>query len=443
MPTTVIKTIGPTGDYADFNAAQAAITAAGGSMVALDQIWRLRVQGGAEQIFTSIQKIDTVTFDATRYVVIEPVPGTGFNENGSKLTNAIAYNAANGAACRSTAADTSQWAFYFSGVSIVQGMQFKRDTQGNALRVATGTGFGVIQNCIIRYNQSAYEPAIQVGTLVVNTAVQVDLVQTNDPAVFSNRFASGTVIDSVTVMAQPGSATNGTLCDGSSSGPTVKNTAFFGLQRAAVNITPTFSNCSTDLSTLAGTANLTSQVAANQFVSTTTDLRVKAGAGLIGAGTRSATNTGDLDIVGASRSTTTPTIGAREYTSGTTAVTSDLTASFTISSSLTSVQSDMAASFQLQSAVINSLAATFTILANASVTVPIVNNTNTVQAAVTIPHVVVNRLSDRTQLLSLASQTTDGSGNLQITGLTAGTAVVVNGWNADGSWGFVWSGTAA
>jgi hypothetical protein len=56
----------------------------------------------------------------------------------------------------------------------------------------------------------------------------------------------------------------------------------------------------------------------NQFEnigSGTEDFRVKAGADLINAGVRDQTYTNDLDIVGTTRSLTTPTIGAWEYAS--------------------------------------------------------------------------------------------------------------------------------
>jgi hypothetical protein len=63
---------------------------------------------------------------------------------------------------------------------------------------------------------------------------------------------------------------------------------------------------------------LVSKTFSNQFQSITSgseDFRVKAGADLINAGVRDQTYTNDLDIVGTTRSTTTPNIGAWEFLS--------------------------------------------------------------------------------------------------------------------------------
>lgn len=127
---------------------------------------------------------------------------------------------------------------------------------------------------------------------------------------------------------------------------------------------------------------------------------------------------------------------------GTTVVQSDLVASYTISSSLTTITSDLAGSYQLLAAVSSDLAASYTIASNGTLTVPVVNNTNSSIVSTTIPHVVVNRVSDRTQVSSLASQATNSSGNLILSGLVTGTLYAVSGWNADGSAMFIWSGTA-
>ena len=91
------------------------------------------------------------------------------------------------------------------------------------------------------------------------------------------------------------------------------------------------------------------------------------------------------------------------------------------------------------------LSLTVNLLQNPQFTIAIVNKANTVQASVTIPRVIVSKLSDGTLILNLASQATDSSGNLKIqsASLTAGTDYVVTGWNADGSKAFVYKGTAA
>lgn len=68
--------------------------------------------------------------------------------------------------------------------------------------------------------------------------------------------------------------------------------------------------------------------------------------------------------------------------------------------------------------------------------VPALTNWNgSLQAGVTVPWISFCRLTDGVQVLVLADQVTDGSGNLSGTNaaLLAGTTYMVCGWNADGS----------
>jgi len=117
---------------------------------------------------------------------------------------------------------------------------------------------------------------------------------------------------------------------------------------------------------------------------------------------------------------------------GTTSVSNDLALSYSIGASTSPVSNDLALSYSILGS-------------SATLTVPMVNNTNTALASVTIPHVTVTKLSDRTQALSLASQTTNGSGQLVITStsIVAGTDYIVSCWNADGSSVGIAKGTAA
>lgn len=81
-----------------------------------------------------------------------------------------------------------------------------------------------------------------------------------------------------------------------------------------------------------------------------------------------------------------------------------------------------------------------------SLTIPVVNNTNTSQASVTIPKVSVQKLSDMLQPFApLTNQTVNGSGNLVIANgaLTYGASYIVVGSAADGSKLFVYLAVAA
>lgn len=66
---------------------------------------------------------------------------------------------------------------------------------------------------------------------------------------------------------------------------------------------------------------------------------------------------------------------------------------------------------------------------------PFKNKSGTVLASQSIAHVLVLNPSSRAVVLSLASQSTDGSGNLAISNadLVPGTGYMVAAWNSDGS----------
>lgn len=82
--------------------------------------------------------------------------------------------------------------------------------------------------------------------------------------------------------------------------------------------------------------------------------------------------------------------------------------------------------------------------ATATLTHAVRNNTNSALNSTTIPHVTVTRASDRVQVLSLADQVTNGSGNLIINSasLVAATTYITSCWNADGSLVGIERGTA-
>jgi len=83
--------------------------------------------------------------------------------------------------------------------------------------------------------------------------------------------------------------------------------------------------------------------------------------------------------------------------------------------------------------------------ANATLTVPVINNTESSRNSYTLPNVVVLKLSDRTLVLNLTNQATNSSGNLVLTSnlLVAATDYMVVSFNADGSLAGIVKATAA
>lgn len=145
-------------------------------------------------------------------------------------------------------------------------------------------------------------------------------------------------------------------------------------------------------------------------------------------------------VIAAFRSTTSTTPGAGDATAS--GVTMTATASLTAGSA--SGQTAGTASGVTLTGTASLIAGSASGSVNGTLTIPVVNNTDTPQNSITIPHVMVHRLSDRSPILSLASQATNGSGNMILvsSSLVAGTDYIATGWNADGSEAFIYKGTA-
>lgn len=328
MPTTIIKTIGPGGDFTTLQAAVTDTTVIPTNLVSADVLVRLQVRSGAELASTSVVDASSVsrTWDATRRIILEPYPGEGFADNGSKLTNALTYNASNGAAIKFTSGsstDTPAW--YLQGISEIRGLQFKYDDTGAGASRKLFRTDGKIVGCIIDAARPAgSETQIDCTGFSNNLFIGRGGYPSSAPAIIGTRFAGGWngATDGVQIVGNTFVVNNaGKLVGGNGNAPVVKDNALFGIASISTDwaITPTY--CATDMSSLSGTGNVANVLMSNQFQNATsggpfTDMRVKAGSVLINAGVRDAANTGDLDIVGSSRSTTTPTIGAWEYSSG-------------------------------------------------------------------------------------------------------------------------------
>ena len=322
MPTTITKTIGVGKDYASIDAwvAGAASTYPSG-LVAADVIWKgvLYKEGSGtnnEWVITAATTGYALTCDATRYYLLEAAPGQSFADNANKLTNALRYNNANGV---SISIPTNYvWLFDIGASSnlTVRNLQFKL---GNR-RLNTGLGEISIDKCIIEGEASA-EATVVFSSYITNTLVYVRNsgsristgVQLNNAAIINCTFIGS------------GAAHAFTLSGYSTTNNIFQNCAFFGFitgavdNAAKIDITNSTYNI-TDTASLGWTAtgNQVSKTFANQFQnigSGTEDFRVKAGADVINAGIRAQTYTNDVDIVGTTRSLTTPTIGAWEYAS--------------------------------------------------------------------------------------------------------------------------------
>ena len=320
MPTTVVRTIGSGRDYSTIQAWEDACPA---NLVSTDQIWKglLYDEGGGTNgewtISTSVT-FSGVTTGPTRYVWLDAAAGKSFADNANKLTNALRYNTANGVAIRGNGSYAGPMFVTNYDVKFTR-LQIKRLLgAGNAADEIFGIGGAfTADQCLLVNEGNDYSISVGAGSL--------DLIN----SVFYCASVSKEFISSV-VTTTTGNLINSTIYgNGSTQAFRIlytgglfvsKNCGLFNW--ASIGSTARFdsansSNNATNLSSVGfGSSNQVSLTTANQFENVTAgseDFRTKAGAALISNGIRQQTYTNDLDIVGTTRSLTTPTIGAWEY----------------------------------------------------------------------------------------------------------------------------------
>ena len=331
MPTTVTSSIGSGGgrDYATINAWLAACPS---NLVTADQIWKGELYNDSEFLVTSGTAVDldplTVTTDSTRYVWLTAAAGQSFVDHANAATAPLRYDQSLGVGIRVT---SSYQRLIHSGAKKlrVDRIQFYWDTAYSSNYYPPfdfgGSGCSVSQ-FILEVRRTS------VATILLNND-SVFLANgvicfrgsgfTGQAIAFrsTNGVASGLAIVYDTALG----SNAGSVAFASVFGNygTVRNCAVFGFaeQFGGTLGSWTASNNATDGNGtyMAGSSNQLNLAATSVFenaTDATRDWRPKAGGALIANGVRDQTYTNDLDIIGAARSTTTPTIGAREFASG-------------------------------------------------------------------------------------------------------------------------------
>ena len=295
MTTTTVKTIGTGGDYTTLQAWEDASPA---NLVTSDVVWQ--GQCFNQEFFSSSAQLLSVsgtTTDATRYKELTTYAGASFVDNASVQTNALRYNASNGAGIRSTYAWSAPVAVNESYFRISK-MQISATT-AVAFNGGATTGM-VIDKCIFENSSTGNEPLKTYGVCTVKNSLIVQR-STATCAALSN----GTNVYNCT-FARTGSST-GNIFTGSYSTSTLKNCAFFGgaTTLASGSSSKTYTTCYTDTasppsgcttvaydtSTGSGFQNITGA---------TRDFRIKTASALIDVGTTDTTNAA-YDIVGTAR----------------------------------------------------------------------------------------------------------------------------------------------
>lgn len=296
MATTVVKSIGATGrDYPTIQAFFDAVP----DLVAADQIWEGQIYPDSGNTITGNFTVSKTT-DGQRFIRLRPVAGSSFRDHANVRTNALRPNAPNGILL--TTGNTSAIITHSCNIELF-GLQLENTTAsymtwGNSGRITfdsclvrNGSGQAAAAGVASSYGFSTRNSAFINGYLYTEGTVQCYLV--------SSSFVGANIHNSYNPAVS------------------ITNCAFFGLATplSAGSDPASGNNNATSASSLPTTSPLLNQVSANQFevfaTDGTADLRLKAGNTIGAAGIYNASVL--TDISGATRNTSTPSVGAWEY----------------------------------------------------------------------------------------------------------------------------------
>jgi len=297
MPTTVTRTIGPTGDYSTLQAWEDACPA---NLVTADEIWRGEVQnteitGSSGNLLT----ISGQTTDATRYVELTAVAGASFADDANKTTNPLRYNASVGAAIKNSAP--------YGTVIVIS----TAHTRVSRLQLSNGT----------------IGPTRTIDVTGANSVLDQVIVETNANGLLggANGIARNVFVQRdggspIAGIGNGGSLLNCTLVRPSNLGNTtwglinnyttitVRNTAIFGVNNFS-SVSFIGNNNASNTTIGWGTSNQASLTYADQFENPsksggTHDFRLKTGSALIDNGADLSGSGVTTDIVGTARGAT-------------------------------------------------------------------------------------------------------------------------------------------
>lgn len=312
MATVVTRTIGTASR--DYSTLQSWEDAAPSNLVTSDQVWRGECYADTE--FTAALTVSGSTVDSTRYKELTVAAGESFADHADKLTNALRYNASNGAALRSTTAWGTAFTVsenYFR-MSRLQVYQDSNNGNGVTLNNSNAT----VSDVIIE-SRGGRPLMLQSSSTLTNALVVGRKSSLSEVADIWN----GCTVTNCT-FAVPSDLTAATRVIKRSywSGNTFVNCGFFGGTDAVSSATgATFTNCYTNDSTSipSGCTTVAYDTSTGSgfesITNGTHDYRIKSTSALIDAGT--STGAPSVDIVG----TTRPQgglydVGAWEYAAG-------------------------------------------------------------------------------------------------------------------------------
>jgi hypothetical protein len=311
--TTITKQIGTNGvsDYSSLNAWTADTTNFPTDLVAAN----VAVVGLVTTSLFSTGTILTLSghnTDSTHTITLMAAPGKGFRDNPARFRTALNYNEANGVGIHSTVAG---FAIVLTDSNVTfSGLQLLNSNGNSALECGPSpipTNFS-LTNCIIRANSTIHSCSLM-GVTAANCLFILASGGGQETVLING--GGGNFYNCTTVCLGGGNSNHWGADNQSIS---MNNCAMFGAPNLTAGSTPgtwTWANCMSDTVTKADPATYVGAPVlvtyANQFVDNTLatgDLRTKAGANLIGAGTVDLTHAA-ADILGTTR-VPTPDIGA-------------------------------------------------------------------------------------------------------------------------------------
>lgn len=305
------STIGSGGDYPTLALWEA------GAPPTLTEVWRGLC---LNEEFTGSSTLVTIagsTSTSSFYKELTTASGAGFADNANASTNALRYNASNGAAITSTA---SNYTIYVNeNYARITGLQIKNTNSIYAVQSLRVSATGCkVQSCIVEYDGptgSSY-PLNCFGSISVSSCL---IVQRASGAAKIAGLSNGTSVYNTT-FATPGDLTAST--DGVSAGyagPVIKNCAIYGVTNVhdTGGTTPTYTTCYTNVaSPPSGCTTASYSTSAGAYFENisdgTHDYRIQSSSSFVDNGTYDATNAPN-DIIGTAFGSGTTDVGCWEF----------------------------------------------------------------------------------------------------------------------------------
>jgi len=306
---TTVKSIGTTGR--DYSTLQAWEDACPSNLVSNHEIWKGECYNDSE--FTGGLVVSGQTTDTNCYPWLTVASGHSFIDHVNAATNPLQYDQTKGVGVSANPTEAPLMDVFTANARIER-LQIKRSGWQFGHSPLRMRNAGYVNQCLIENSVGAptggYTAYLEEGSKIENSLVVARTNNQNGIALFFSSSAhSCTVVCDSAVGESSGTGVNDV-----NGGSTLKNCAVFGFAVPAA--TSGSFNASSDhnatdkASGLPGSNSLHNLTFANQFVNTSNDFRLKAGAGLINAGDTTLTT----DIIGQARND--PDIGAWEFVAG-------------------------------------------------------------------------------------------------------------------------------